>query len=264
MTRHPTLEQLRAASNARDASARVASHLHDCPPCRDAVAAIREITIAARQEFNPAPPMALFEHVVRRRAEGERLILPVHVEPRPSIRRGHATRRGVLWATALLLGVAGAAAAFPGSPVRAWIASRLTPPVAGGERVAPLVAAPAGAQLDTAISEVSVPLIAGEGWVEMITRSLPTDIRLRVTDGVDLDVRGIGPASRAVFRPKAGGVGVGSELGGMVQIDIPRTAKRFVLRIGGVPHVIAESGRFRVLSPAADTTGADILVVARP
>jgi hypothetical protein len=264
MTRHPSLEQLRLVADDERASRLVAAHLQDCTPCRGMVAAIREITIAARDEFNSTPPRELFERVVRRRAEGERLILPINNEPAQFTPRGGRVRRAAFWSAGLLFGVAGVAAAFPGSPFREWLGARHAPALVSNVRDTARADVAAAAPRDTAVSEVSVPLSAGEGWVDMITRLRATEIQLRITDGVDLDVRGIGPAARAVFGPRAGGIRIVNELGGRVQIDVPRVATRFVLRIGGVPHVVMESGRLRVLSAAVDSAGADLLVIARP
>ena len=107
-----------------------------------------------------------------------------------------------------------------------------------------------------------MPLAQGEMWVSNESDSAPVRIRFRLIDGNELEVRGLAAASRAVFRPRVNGIAVTNIGGGELQVDVPRAATRFVLRVRGVTHVVKDGPRLRVLAES-DTAGADIVFVTR-
>lgn len=87
--RHPGFRRLNryVDGDLGDAErARVAAHLARCERCRHTVAKVRALGVAARELPTPAAPPNLIKEVLRRRAKGERVILPV-TPPGPPRRR---------------------------------------------------------------------------------------------------------------------------------------------------------------------------------
>jgi hypothetical protein len=77
---HPSdaaLDEFGAESPARSDHKRIASHLERCQQCRNRVAFRRELGVAASRLTAPEPPPDLLDRVLRDRAAGERVILPV-------------------------------------------------------------------------------------------------------------------------------------------------------------------------------------------
>jgi len=96
--------------------------------------------------------------------------------------------------------------------------------------------------------------------VEIDSASDSLQIRARVVDGPELEVRGIGLAASAVFRPRSGSVGVSQAVGGEMQIDVPRAARHFTLRVNGVVRVVKAGDRLRLLAPEGETSSSEIIV----
>ncbi|HKJ91609.1 MAG TPA: zf-HC2 domain-containing protein, partial [Longimicrobiales bacterium] len=84
--------------------ARVATHLARCERCHATVDKLRALGAAARELPEPAAPATLIEHALRRRAAGERVILPV--TPPGAPRRRFSTPAAVAAAAVALLAVA--------------------------------------------------------------------------------------------------------------------------------------------------------------
>ncbi len=230
----------------------------------------RLIIDAVRSELSPPArsPKASLERILARRAAGERILLPLPDAPEAGARErggGSSLRRSLPWTVALIAGAAALAAALPGSALRRWIERRAESATPRAPVVAPVVAQAsdtvATPPSDAAVSGVTVP-IAEAGWVSIEPGSDSLRVRFRLTNGTELEVRGIGGAARAIFRPRAGGIGVTTFGGGEIQVDVPRGARAFELRVGGVTYLAKEGARLRVLAPDADTVGADLVFQA--
>ncbi|HYC49754.1 MAG TPA: hypothetical protein VEB19_01470 [Gemmatimonadaceae bacterium] len=253
IAQHPSFHQLRAfAAGELAGRGRFAEHLRDCASCRTAVASIREVLSVAREEFSPSAPPHTLDRILARRANGDRVLLPT-ADGRHGKPRLHRTTRIAL-VTAGLLTIAGLAAAVPGSPLREWIARSEPRPVENAQQPA------SPAAVATAISGVALVVVPGDMWVGIDADPGRVRIRVRVTEGTRIEVRGTGAAASAEFRPRADGIGVASipSGDGEIQVDVPRSTERFVLRVRDVPFLIKEGTRLRVLS-SADTMGTELL-----
>ncbi|MEJ2679730.1 MAG: zf-HC2 domain-containing protein, partial [Gemmatimonadota bacterium] len=90
--RHPGFRKLNryVDGDLRDAErARAAAHIARCDACRETVAKLRALGAAARDLPTPDAPANLIDLVLRRRAAGDRVILPV-TPPGPARRRSLA------------------------------------------------------------------------------------------------------------------------------------------------------------------------------
>ncbi|MFQ5679948.1 MAG: redoxin domain-containing protein [Gemmatimonadota bacterium] len=88
--RHPRFRQLLdfADGSADDTeAARVQEHLTKCSRCRSQLAFLWEVARVARQMPAPRPPSGTLEEILRRRAAGERVILPTSDGPPPRASR---------------------------------------------------------------------------------------------------------------------------------------------------------------------------------
>lgn len=106
--RHTSLRRLSrfADGEASEAEAReVQRHLAECERCRDELSFLLELRRAAREISHPSPPRGTLEEILRRRARGERVILPMSTPP------ARRTTPGLAGLVALLLAL-GTAAAF--------------------------------------------------------------------------------------------------------------------------------------------------------
>jgi hypothetical protein len=133
--------------------------------------------------------------------------------------------------------------------------------------VVPATRVDAPTPTDTAVSGLSVPL-TGEPLLVSVDARDAVQIRLRLVDAAELEARGLGAAATAVFRARSNGIGIsnvaGGPGGGELQLDVPRSARQFELRVRGVAYVKKDGARLQVLAPGADTAGAEIVFIARP
>jgi anti-sigma factor RsiW len=272
MRRHPDFEVLKGfADGALEAPERerVTAHLERCTECRRAILTVRTVGAVAREVWAPSAPPEALQRILARRAAGERRILPrvtdgdtTSARPAPTWRA--PLRRSAPWAAALLVTLVGGAAALSG-PLRQWLAARERParpaaaPVIAPSRPAAESTPPAAPV--ARVSGIAVPRTGGELWVAVEGADAGLRIRVRLVEGEELEVRGVGAASSSVYRPRAGGVGVTTAGGGgELQVDIPRAAPRVVVRVNGVLLVAKDGAQLRVLAPRADTVGAEIVL----
>ncbi|HSH44222.1 MAG TPA: zf-HC2 domain-containing protein, partial [Longimicrobiales bacterium] len=106
LTGHPGFQRLSRFADGTlrpREQARVASHLADCPRCREEVAMVRRMAETAREI--PAP--AISDHILRqalnRRAEGERVLLPTADAGAPPARQPKTSRLVAMAAMLTLL-----------------------------------------------------------------------------------------------------------------------------------------------------------------
>jgi hypothetical protein len=272
---HPAFEQLRAfaAHDTRSADRdRIAGHLGACASCRGEVVVMRTVVEAATDaSYVPPVPAGAWDRIVARRAAGERAILPVGEgeDLTRGARSSTVARRRIAIASALLLGLAGIAAAVTTPAIREWMARRLwrddaaAAPVKATMTPADSAAGSGGTNESAAFAGVTVPVSDRELWVAIDGADPALRIRVRLTGERDLDVRATGAAMTAVFKPRADGVGVTDAGPGEIVIDLPRSVARFVLRVDGRAAVAKEGTELRVLTSSVDTVGTDLVVSPR-
>ena len=228
-------------------------HVGQCTACSAELNRIRALSATFGNAVDfldpPAPTQAAYASVLRRRAR----------------RWGMETRRMLARAAVLVLAVAGiASATIPGSPVREWLVDRFGPQsISTHEQPqAPAPEAPsAGAEPSAGIA-----IVPAGGSVQVVLEGVNPALRVRVRleDDELVDVRATGAASDAQFRTGPGGISVTGGGAGEIQVILPRSLGRATVLVDGKPYLIKEGGQIRVLAPAADSAGAEIVFPVRP
>jgi hypothetical protein len=250
----------------------VERHLEGCGPCRDEAerlrAAAASLTGALALLDRPAPTERALAAASRQR--WRRWV---------GVDAGQVLRR----AAVLVLGVATVASAtVPGSPVRGWIAELLhgaapasapaddSVAAAGGPGGAAGVPNPAavapepGAAPDASAAGVSVLPELGRVRVVLTAPSPDLRIRVRLSDDPYSDVRATGLASGARFRTGPGRVEVSGAGAGEVEVVIPRGARSAVVEVDGRAYFRKDGDGIRLLAPASDSSGSEVVFTVRP
>jgi anti-sigma factor RsiW len=204
------------------------AHLRECPACRERLAAAEhdqvEIFGLLRRLDHPVP--ALNAEVLAAKARAAR-------------------RTWGSWAAAVLLflGIAGAAAALPGSPVRRWIQTAAA--WIGERRVEP-------AQRGSTEQAAGIAAVPGREFV--VSFNAPEQgsrARVSLTDGAEVVVRA--PSGAASFTSDAERLVVDNHgSGATYEIEIPRTAPHVEIRVGGNRIFLKEGSRVVTRTPAED------------
>jgi anti-sigma factor RsiW len=190
-----------------------ADHLRTCTECREAVARAdqewAEVGLVLRKLDHRPPP----------------------IEPQSLAERAHTrTRQGMLrWAAAILLtvGVAGAAYAAPGSPLRAWIHAVLARATGSpATQTAPPAPTPEGT-----LAGIAIP--AGQNLVILFTSTQTAgQASISLTDSGQVVVRALNGA--ATFTSDVDRLAIeNSGSSANFDIRIPRTAERVEIRVAG-------------------------------
>ncbi|HET9984660.1 MAG TPA: hypothetical protein VFQ38_13780 [Longimicrobiales bacterium] len=268
MMPHPTLDRLRAFAEPGSPPAprgRTASHLAECSRCRDTLAWIRAVRAAAAEPAPAAAPAGAWARIAARVEAGETVLLPAAGPDAGSARR-RALRPAMLRAAGLVLAVAAAAsAAVPGSPLRAWVArlwpSRPTLPSAvPPARVHPAAAPPAA----PAPTILFVRPLDGAVSISVVAPDPTLRLRIRVSDGAEVEVRATGAAAGARFRSGPGRLAVSDAGPGELSITLPRRARAVTVEVDGGAYLLKQGSRIRVLAPAADTAGTELVLPVHP
>lgn len=170
-------------------------------------------------------------------------------------------RRALARAALLVLGVAGiASATLPGSPVRRWIEERFGAGAADPARTLP-PSADSARRAPAAEPLAGVEILPQDGRVRVVLNDIGPALRVRVrlADGEYVDVRGTGAAADAQFRTAPGRVSVTGAAGGEIHVALPRQVRHATVVAGGRTFLVKEGDQIRVLAPAADTTGPEII-----
>lgn len=162
-------------------------------------------------------------------------------------------RKALLRAAILVLGVAGvAAAAVPGSPVRAWVEQAVLP-----QKKATLppgvVRAPVPAPRAAATSPTGISIRPDAGAVRVVLTGASPRLRVtaRLVDGDRAGVLARGPAmSGARFRTAPGRIEVVDAGAGEIEVEIPRAARAATVEVNGRVLVAKDGDSLRVLAPA--------------
>lgn len=256
MRSHPSLALLSdfAAGRPAVSRGRLSDHLGRCTDCRHAITLMRAVVAAVHDDA--VAPAGTFDAIRRRRLAGERVLLPVVEAFVPASTRSRMLR----WAAALLLALGGAAAAMPGSPLRAWLARF------GDERSVASVESQPGITSPTSISPlppdssvagVSVPIGSGRVGVTIIA-SASLRLRLRLGDLDGVDIRATGMAVNATFTMRSDGVTIRAPRGGEIMVEVPRRLREFELTVGTSRYAVKTGSGLHVSAPA-DTIAGEIV-----
>jgi hypothetical protein len=175
---------------------------------------------------------------------------PRHASAATIMERARRSQRPPLrWAAGvvLALGLAGAALAVPGSPVRAWLrigksVTNAAPPAtdAGARDAATGIAVPPGSVLTIQFQNPQQTGVA----------------RVRLVEAGDVVIRSL--AGRATFTSGATRVAIANTGSGDFEIDIPRAAARVVIVLGG-RQLLLKDGATITSSGPTDASGAYLL-----
>jgi anti-sigma factor RsiW len=231
------------------------THLAACPACAAELRELRNV----------------HERVASLLARGDVQAPVAQAQMSLRARRMRATRQRFHWPQALLraailvLGLAGvAAAAVPGSPVRAWIVRNVLPHPAQHEtprlrqaqtpaaRPAPPEAPPAGVSIRTEKDVVRVVLTGASPRLEIVAR---------LVDGDRAGVVARGPVARtARFRTSPGRVEVLDAGAGALEVYLPRSAGRASVEVNGRVYVTKQGESLVLLPPATAGGGPSVRV----
>ena len=218
-------------------------HLQECELCASALESLRsassELSLALERFDRPAGEVG-FEAVQERwKSRGKRRFA-----------------RGSRWlkAAVLLLTLAGAsAAAIPGSPVRTWIARSLQEVrtrLGGG---ASEEKGEAPAQLEA--STVTVAAADGAIRISLLQPEPDALVRVLLVEGDAASVRSAG--SR--YRTGPGWIEVVGSSSSEIRIELPRSAEVARVEVDGQLAVLKEGPDLRLVLPASDTTGSELM-----
>ena len=106
-----------------------------------------------------------------------------------------------------------------------------------------------------------VEILPREGRVRVVLSDVGPALRVRVrlSDGEYVDVRGTGAAADARFRTGPGRVSVTGAASGEIHIAIPRHVRHATIVAGERTFLVKDGDQIRVLAPAADTAGPEII-----
>ncbi|HEU0013148.1 MAG TPA: hypothetical protein VFQ45_05665 [Longimicrobium sp.] len=269
MMGHPRFELIRALAAgalAGDERACVARHLERCARCRAAMASIPALVRRVEQATDLPVPDGAWERILARRAAGERVIVPAMPTGAIAVARPARTlplRRAAVVGLALG-GIASAALAVP--LVTDW----LRPGAEAGEARRPASPAPAApapeakaAAEEVPVAGVSVTPSGASATVDVDGAGPELRIRVRVVDGGELEARAASGAAGAVFHPRPTGLRVENAGAGELELLLPRAVHRVMVRVDGRPYLLKEGEQLRVLAPAADTAGSEVLLRVR-
>lgn len=273
---HPTEDRLLAYLDgevAEEERRDLARHLETCGRCADALDEVRRVSArlsGALERLDRAAP-ALDPATIRRRAglldlldlkaRGARDAPPGPGSARPAARSGRPgaaerPRRSLVAAAALLLAFTGAAAAIPGSPLRAWLVDSARAIVGLFEEEAPDARSPDQEAVEAVTrlpSGVAVAPYGGRVRIALLSPSPDAVVRVRVVDAAQASVL----ATDASYRTGAGSIEVIDAGPGEVRIEIPRSARSALVEVDGRAVVEKEGADLRLLTPA-DTSGSEI------
>jgi hypothetical protein len=162
-------------------------------------------------------------------------------------------RQALLRAAVLVLALGGvAAAAVPGSPLRALIERAVSPaPPAFAPELAP--EAPPVAPAPAPAPAAGISILPDAGAVRVVLNGAAEGLRVhtRISDGELVEVSAAGAAAGARFRTGPGRIEVLDAGAGEVRIALPRGASAAVVEVDGRVYVAKEGERLRVMGPAA-------------
>ena len=167
-------------------------------------------------------------------------------------------KAGTSWflkAAALILFLAAASAAVPGSPVRAWLGRAVDPPPDPAVVDAPAPAPADPAPASPAALPVGLSLGPADGRVVVALDRPGSALRLEAVEGTRAGVSVVG-GREPVFRTRSGRIEVRELDGASVRVRLPLGVPVGRLEVGGRLYAEQAEGRLRVLVPADTVDGA--------
>jgi hypothetical protein len=227
------------------------THLAGCPACAAALRGLqgvheRAATLLARADV-PAPvAQATMSMRARRLRAG----------------RWAEARRTLARAAVLVVALAGVAVAVPSTGVREWIQQAVLParkaPLDPAMRPAsPAPAAPAQRPAAAEVTPRALGIHPDGGVVRLSLTRVPPQVEVRV-HLVDGEVGGLlargDASSRAQFASGAGklGLDVAGARDGVVEVQLPRGARKATLEVNGRLTVAKDGDALRVLTPQGE------------
>ncbi|HEX2167681.1 MAG TPA: hypothetical protein VHG09_10660 [Longimicrobiales bacterium] len=252
--RHPDFDSLVSMSRTDTLHPGGADHVPSCAACAATVAWASDIRSAAVAATSLTAPESTWERIESRLDGGERLILPVA--------RGtaHSRTRAAAIAAGLVLMASVGAALVPQTGVRAWI-ERHVLDVAAEQEPTEATISPA-ADPSPASAGLVLQLEDGAMHVNLTGAAAPLLLRLRLTDGPDVEVGATGVAAAAQFAAGSGSLEITGADGGEITLLMPRSARLMTVDIDGVRAVELRGGRLSV-NAQADTIGAEVILPVR-
>lgn len=233
---------------------RVARHLDRCVRCRrrreELQGADRLFREALERTDVPAPDVGPGDVRAAARERGDDPAAGAGAGPDGAGSRLPAPWGAGLKAALLVLGVATAAAAIPGSPLGSWIADVTSSPAA--DEAARTTAARAEASPPP--QAVSIP-VSGRAVVRVVDPGPGLLLRVRLVDAPRLTVEGRGGR----YETGDGFVEVRGPGGEELRIDLPRGVGDARVSADGRDLLRTEDGRLRVLASVADSGEAGLV-----
>ena len=227
-----------------DRRAEVEGHVEDCPACSAELEGLRAVSnrfAAALQTFDVTPDYGVEAVLARRRGRGQ----------------GHMTLRALAKAAVLVFAVGGAAAAaIPGSPVRAWVEEAWSGAKSflglEVENPAPVAVQPLERAAEAA--GIAVPPVEGRVRIDIRNAAPEAQVRVVVTAGTDAAVTAAG----ASYRTGAGWIEVLDAGPGIIRVELPRDAASAIVSVDGEPKVVKDGANLRLLTPAEEAAGSEL------
>jgi hypothetical protein len=221
---------------------------------------VREAAAAATAL--PAPRDA-WDRIAARIGAGDVVLLPVQTPRRYGLPlASHGIR-----VAALVLLICGAAAAvgLPGSALRQWLADVLTVRSDADPPSTSSSPAETGTPTPPRVPETTLVLEPADGGVVVALEAPAQQVVLvvRFAEAGEPEVRATGAAAAALFRSAAGRLTIAHASGGRLILTFPRSISRVRVEVDGETYLLKENGQIRVLAPAADTAGAEIVLPIR-
>ena len=249
-------------------SSDVCAHLQGCPECREREEELQRASLSTAQvlaDLDVEPDLGSARAAVldRARQQGSQ---DIHSDGAEEIRFQQARKKGIRWslpkaASVAIFLTAGAAAALPGSPVRAW----LTGLWSDGTPLDSTTAREESPDAADPESQETVGPAAGiaafDGGVEIWIHDLPDEAELLVRwiDGQEAWIHA-GEGTR--FTTRQGRIEAFAAPG-TVRIDIPRSLERIDVRLNGSVLLQKHGGELEILEPIHRRTPSEILFGSR-
>jgi anti-sigma factor RsiW len=234
-------------SPAEEAAAR--GHERRCAECS------RRVTEAMGEKSEIFSLLERLDEGVAKVVDVESVVARARALGIPATRRSRSNWSR--WAAGFLLaiGIAGAAYAIPGSPVRAWVDAVMDRIVPGGaDRPAGNAGAPVSGVVPPGVSAAGVSVEPGTALLIRFTAAGERSVRISLTGGSDVVVRA--PAGAASYDSGPDILTINPRgSAAMFEIAIPRTAPRVEVRVGDERIFLQERGQVTAASPP-DSEGA--------
>jgi hypothetical protein len=105
-----------------------------------------------------------------------------------------------------------------------------------------------------------VSALAGEATIEIVTPDPGLELRVRLTDEAELELRATGAAAGATFRSGEGRMTIMRPGAGQILLLLPRRAERIAITVDDATYLIKERDGLRIFAPVVDTAGTEFIL----